>query len=133
MCEMHYYRWRVHPDRGIHDNGRPRDENNPKTKLTAEKVSEIRKLAKAGMTQARLGEMYGVNQSSISSIMLGRTWQHVTDPEEVTHNADSARAWSAQVIDDPRDGNGDGAPRTWREEQGYSREPGRAPEDEETS
>jgi hypothetical protein len=44
------------------------------SKLTEKIVAEIRK---SNLKQVQLSEMYGVNQSTISSIQLGKTWKHI--------------------------------------------------------
>lgn len=51
---------------------------NPAAKMTPEKVLEIVKLFKEGVIQTKLAEMFGVNQSTISSICRGDSWSSVT-------------------------------------------------------
>lgn len=48
-------------------------------KLTEASVLEIRRLHAAGVTQAGIAEMFGVNQSNISYIVRGKTWRHVLE------------------------------------------------------
>ena len=46
--------------------------------MKPEKVLEIVKLFKEGVIQTKLAEMFGVNQSTISSICRGDSWSSVT-------------------------------------------------------
>lgn len=46
-------------------------------KLTADKVREIRRLQKQGLTQRDLSKMYGVSQVAIGFIVRRRTWAHI--------------------------------------------------------
>ena len=49
-------------------------------KLTDEKVKEIRKLYATGnYSQDKLADLFEVNQSHVSSIVLRKTWKHVID------------------------------------------------------
>lgn len=70
---------RTHPER--YANVRPAPmpgERNPKAKLTAEQVLEIRRLrSSGGVTQAELSRRYGVSQAKISQIVLGQVWKHL--------------------------------------------------------
>ena len=53
-------------------------ERNANTKLTAEKVREIRKLYQGGIqNQYQLARTYGVTQTNIGSITRNKTWRHV--------------------------------------------------------
>lgn len=52
-------------------------EMNGLAKLTKRRVLAIRRAYAAGATQTRIAERFGVGQSTISSIVLRRTWQHV--------------------------------------------------------
>jgi DNA-binding XRE family transcriptional regulator len=55
-------------------------EKNPHAKLTWEKVGEIRRLYATGeYTQDRLAREYGVAQTGISRIVLGKSWQSDAD------------------------------------------------------
>lgn len=49
-------------------------EKNHSTKLTASQVSEIRAAAGSG-TQKQIGARYGIDRSTVSQILRGRTWQ----------------------------------------------------------
>ena len=53
-------------------------EAHPATSLTEANVREIRqRYAAGGVTQARLGEEFGVTFQCISNIIRGRTWGHL--------------------------------------------------------
>jgi hypothetical protein len=55
-----------------------RGERSHKAKLTSDKVAEIRALYKTGaITQVELSSRFGINQSSISALLLRRTWAHI--------------------------------------------------------
>lgn len=55
-----------HSQRGERNNGK---------KLSGDKVDEILRLRSTGeYTQKELGKMFGVTQSNISSILLGKSW-----------------------------------------------------------
>lgn len=63
---------RLHPERV------PRGEQQPFAKLTDDAVREIRRVYATGrFIQRQLAERYGVNQTQISNVVLGRTWKHV--------------------------------------------------------
>lgn len=47
-------------------------------KLTETAVREIRRLHKDGMNQTELGKKFGVTQTTIWSVIVGRNWGHVT-------------------------------------------------------
>lgn len=50
----------------------------PRRKLNASSVREIRRLLAAGrLSQSAIGRMFGVPQSTISAVKLGRTWAHL--------------------------------------------------------
>jgi hypothetical protein len=51
-------------------------EHNNFSKLTNEEVYKIKYLHK-DLTQVEIGKIYGVKQSTISSILLGQTWKHI--------------------------------------------------------
>lgn len=46
------------------------------SKLTKEKVLEIRELAKS-ITQRKISEMYNISEVAISCIILRKTWKHI--------------------------------------------------------
>lgn len=47
-------------------------------KLNPKAVREIRKIyAEGGITQSELGKRFGVTQTSVSQILLGKQWSHV--------------------------------------------------------
>jgi HNH endonuclease len=55
----------------------PRGEWHGMSKLTAEKVIEIRAALKAGASQRGIARRYGVNPRAIWGIRTGETWRHV--------------------------------------------------------
>lgn len=68
------------------DNGRdmqtrgraPRGENSGLTTLANEDIKQIFLLREQGYTQKAIAEFYGVKQQSISKILLGIRWKHIT-------------------------------------------------------
>jgi hypothetical protein len=46
-------------------------------RLREEHIPQIRNLARTGMTQREIGEIFGVGQSAISVILSGKTWKHI--------------------------------------------------------
>lgn len=64
---------RLHPDR------MPRGEKHGCAKLTEEDVvAIIARYASGAASQVALSKEYGVTQANISSIVLGKSWTHVT-------------------------------------------------------
>lgn len=63
-----------------YDNGLkrpPSGESNGRVKITEEDVLSIRNLLARKVTQKRIGEMFGLDQTSISNIKVGKSWGHV--------------------------------------------------------
>lgn len=56
----------------------PIGEQHHSARLTEDLVREIRARSAEGTNQPTLAAMYGVRQSSISKLLLGRTWRHVS-------------------------------------------------------
>lgn len=54
-----------------------RGERNPRSKLTADQVREIRARAAAGEVQRVIGADYGIEQSHVSLIVRRGVWQHL--------------------------------------------------------
>jgi len=52
-------------------------EDHPSSKLNDEKVQEIRRLRTQGYTQQEIADQFGVQQATISRIILRKTWKHV--------------------------------------------------------
>lgn len=46
-------------------------------KLTASQVIEIRALAVQGMTQAEIGQRFGITKAHVSAIVLRKRWKHI--------------------------------------------------------
>ena len=64
-----------------HKNGliiRPKGENHFGTKFTESQILEIIKLDKSGCMRKDIAEKYGVANSTISSILHGHNWNHLT-------------------------------------------------------
>ncbi|ULB10691.1 hypothetical protein ORIO_12335 [Cereibacter azotoformans] len=57
-----------------HSPGRMAGERNPRAKLTAEDVAQVRDLVAAGLTDSQIGDRFGVSCTSIRHIRLGETW-----------------------------------------------------------
>lgn len=55
-------------------------EKNGRAKLTAERVRELRKLyAEGNHTQTALAELFGVDQTVVSKVVLRKSWRHLDD------------------------------------------------------
>lgn len=52
---------------------------NSQSKLTDDKIREIRKLRAEGRTFKSIGDQFGVSDSLISAIIVGKAWSHVID------------------------------------------------------
>lgn len=64
-----------------HAKGRSRaalGEANGNAKLTPEDVRAIRTAFESGVSQGALGRQYGLWQTTVSDIVRGKTWKHVT-------------------------------------------------------
>lgn len=57
-------------------------ERHPLSKLTKEKVLDIRRLIRAGMPLRAIAERHGVSEPAISYINTGETWSHVQLPPD---------------------------------------------------
>ncbi len=55
-----------------------RGEDQPRSVLKEKQIKKIRRLAKTGIKQKTLARLYGVNESTINSIVTKRTWRHVS-------------------------------------------------------
>jgi len=56
---------------------RPKGESHFRSKLTAEKVVEIRDLYHAGVPQKALADMFNISFSTVYFVATRRTWKHV--------------------------------------------------------
>lgn len=66
-------------DRSEHGNWHPaRGSSHWKSKLDETKVSDIKRMAAAGVKQVSIGEIFGVSKTTICDILKGRLWTHVT-------------------------------------------------------
>lgn len=57
--------------------------NHGKRKLTEEKVLEVVRLRKEGLTYKLISEQLDINSSTVSDILKGRTWSHITGIKKV--------------------------------------------------
>jgi hypothetical protein len=48
-----------------------------KAKITEDEAMEIRRLRRAGLSQAKIGEIFGLSQTSVGRIDRGELWRHV--------------------------------------------------------
>jgi SOS response regulatory protein OraA/RecX len=55
-----------------------RGENHPRTKLTADKVRQIRKLRSQGFMHKEIAEMVESTESAVGHVLYGNSWTHVT-------------------------------------------------------
>jgi hypothetical protein len=62
-------------DDKIRDGTLLKGETHPNSKLTTEQVLEIR--SRVGESQRRLAEEFGINEKTISNIILKRIWTHI--------------------------------------------------------
>jgi DNA invertase Pin-like site-specific DNA recombinase len=62
-----------------HLNGGPIGERNPKARLDADKVREIRRLVALGEKQDYVACVYGISQQAVSNIVLRTRWKHLED------------------------------------------------------
>jgi hypothetical protein len=81
-CSLENLSWATHSenmlDRTKHGtNWDNRGMNCPTAKLTDVQVLEIRHLAHQGVTQGRIGAIYGIDQSHVSLIVNRRVWSHL--------------------------------------------------------
>lgn len=67
----------------VKESGICKGENNPASKLTEDKVREIKILLKEGKhSQKQIAEMYNIGTTQISYIKKGKSWSHVKLEEE---------------------------------------------------
>ena len=55
----------------------PRGERQGQSKLTTKEVKEIRRLAKSGIPQHKIADMFGVVQQQVSRIVTRKQWSHI--------------------------------------------------------
>lgn len=56
-------------------------EMNPNHKLRAPQVAQIKRMVIDGMSNVAIGRMFGVTDSMISRIRLGKSWEHIPPAE----------------------------------------------------
>lgn len=54
-----------------------KDHPRPTSKLTESQVREVRKLSREGLNNCQIARQYGVDNTTIRSIVLGKTWAHL--------------------------------------------------------
>jgi len=57
---------------------RARGEDHGNSKLTAEKVLEIRRLAEDGLDQTEIAARFGITRSNVSAVVCRKSWAHLT-------------------------------------------------------
>ncbi len=62
----------------VRDGTVQRGERHGRAKLTEEQVLQIPGLRTQGLTQKAIGDLFGVSEKQIRSILRGKTWAHVT-------------------------------------------------------
>lgn len=60
--------------------GPAQGEENKSARLTAAQVRDVVLLRAQGWTQEAIAQKFGTKQSTISNILCGKTWRHVTEP-----------------------------------------------------
>ena len=66
-----------HLDVHREDRGEDRGEDRANTKLTANKVLQIKELLAEGLRQKDIAKLFSISQPTVSHITAGRTWSHV--------------------------------------------------------
>lgn len=62
---------------GLHNPPKIRlGESNPSSKMTKDKVIELRSIA-SGLSLGKLSDMFGISKQSVHDILKGKTWKHV--------------------------------------------------------
>lgn len=64
-------------------------ERNPKAKLTATDVFEIRRRARGGVSRCQLAREYGIGKSQASRIVSGEGWRHLLTAAQEAPDAQS--------------------------------------------
>lgn len=54
-----------------------RGAKNSHARLTEGQVLRVRELASEGLSQAAIGTLFGVGQTTVSAIVIGRNWKHL--------------------------------------------------------
>lgn len=77
ILNNHYSNLEIVP-RGHHSSRHNRGEGNGQSKLSEQKVLEIKRLLSLGeLSQRKIGERYGVCQQTITNIKRGLIWRHI--------------------------------------------------------
>lgn len=72
--------WCTHKYNNRYGNKPPKGEKNPRSKLTAEDVIEIRKRRASGETLISIARAFGISQNHVSNIARGERWKHEISP-----------------------------------------------------
>jgi plasmid maintenance system antidote protein VapI len=72
-------------------------EEHGRAKLTEDQVKEIIRLRMEGMSSFYLAPRFGVNDATISNILTGRTWAHVSRPEKYPPIKDRRRRQTYKI------------------------------------
>jgi plasmid maintenance system antidote protein VapI len=67
-----------------------RGSSNTQAVLTEDQVLQIRNLSASGMTDTAIATQFGVNRASITYIVQGKTWTHVSGPIQTEKNRNSS-------------------------------------------
>jgi predicted XRE-type DNA-binding protein len=60
----------------------PRGEQRPNAKLVSSTIIEIIRLSNDGIQQKKISEMFGVSRACVSNVIRGKSWLHITRPED---------------------------------------------------
>lgn len=60
--------------RGNWRTGNQKGENNPRAKLSNDKITDIRTMIKAGLNNTQIGKLFEVHHSTVSTIRLNKNW-----------------------------------------------------------
>lgn len=64
----------------------------PLSKLTEADVAEMIRMGSQGSLQREIGAVFGVNQQTVSKILRGDRWTHITQPSPATPSLQQPRA-----------------------------------------
>ncbi len=71
---------------------------NGRAVLDEDKVQEIRRLARTGVSQRGLARRFGVNRVSIKYILVGRNWKHLPGPPPMASRQQMTEYQAATII-----------------------------------
>ena len=73
-------------------------ERNPKAKLTAEQVLEIRSDKWAGRERSEIAAHFNISKSQVTSILLRTSWAHLDDAHDAPHEKGVRKLTKRDVI-----------------------------------